>query len=181
MELSTENMIYYDDWYNKLTIQETNVTDYSNALLLLFKTTQDCVTFINTEKITIAKNDFIKDDDGYYYYKHRVSRDCDIIDNIKINSSNNDLKIKYYVNGHYIDMDEILLFLMIYNDCDICIKVLEKPIMDVDVTIQSRKYLIHNNSSIKNMLEKKVLDLKNPQKLLTKKNTYMCGMCGVIM
>lgn len=106
------------------------------------------IIFDNVIKIrsddTSIKTGFTRN--GKYYYEYTFIKDCDIMDNIKVEVSPNiDFAIYYVIGGQVCDFEtatELLLLSAEYHDFKLRILFDTRPHIDIKFTIYSRKYLM---------------------------------------
>jgi len=141
-----QSIIDYDKFMGERNIDNSDtVTNYTDAIELLLMTGADMVAYDTTEKLLLMSIGVLKaDDDGNYYYEHNVSRQVDIISDIKVECPN--VRVSYYIGGQRYDPEETKEFIVacsMYHECKIRITFLEKPTNDLQFNIHYRSYLIN--------------------------------------
>ena len=165
-----QSIIDFDKFMSEKNIVHRNtVTNHTDAVELLVMTGADMVAYQTTEKLLLMSIGVLKaDEDGKYYYEHSVSRQPDIITDIKVECPN--VKVSYYIGGQRYDPEEVKEFIVacsMYHECKIRITFLEKPTNDLEFKIHYRNYLIKPDIR-RNMMYSRVK---------TKTNIYESGMC----
>ena len=170
-----ENVIYYDKFISEKNILHSDtVTNYSDGLIFLLKNkgNTDIITYNQRNKFLLLSIGVLQaDENNNYYYEHTLTKDVDMIDNIRVEPINENIKISYYIGGISYDpniVKEILFFALDYHDFKIRITFLEKPSNDFEFSIYSRAYLLDHGND-KNKITTK--------KIITNTNIYMSGMC----
>ena len=150
---------------------------YSEDTMLLSQQPEDVagITYYSTEHIVYNNVESIKkNSSGQYYYEFRSGRFCDIMDNIKYESSTGlDAKLVFIIGGIEYQQKEFNEFVMIsapYHDFIIQVVFTKKPVLNDEFKINSRHMLL--NSIPRNVLS------KSP--VITMYNKYFDGMCGKI-
>ena len=173
--MEMENVIYYDKFISEKNILHSDtVTNYSDGLIFLLKNKEntDIITYNQRNNFLLLSIGVLQaDENNNYYYEHTLTKDVDMIDNIRVEPINKNIKISYYIGGILYDpniVKEILFFTLDYHDFKIRITFLEKPSNDFDFSIYSRAYLLDHGNN-KNKITTK--------KIITNTNIYMSGMC----
>ena len=173
--MEMENVIYYDKFISgRKILHSDTVTNYSDGLIFLLKNkgNADIITYNQRNKFLLLSIGVLQaDENDNYYYEHTLTKDVDMIDNIRVEPINENIKISYYIGGILYDpniVKEILFFALDYHDFKIRITFLEKPSNDFEFSIYSRAYLLDHGND-KNKITTK--------KIITNTNIYMSGMC----
>lgn len=118
--------------------------NYNGVKLFIEKEKYDGISYNKKLNIELNKKNIIIYG-NLYYYEYKFIKDCDIIDNIKINSDN--VIIKIIIGNLEFDLEEIKEFYFIsINYSSFIIKFIYDEIPDNKViTLSYRKYLINNN------------------------------------
>jgi hypothetical protein len=144
-----------------------------DGLKYLIESKSDVVSY-DTQKNLVLFNVAVLDVDknGDYIYEYLLERQADIIDNIHIVSSNNNVKMKFIIGEE--EYDHINTFLSVvaqYQEFKIKLLFTE-PKIDDKISIYYRNYLLNSD------LRKKITTRGNIIK--TDTNIYTDGMCGRI-
>ena len=166
--------MFYDDFIKSATFSHNDSIDtYSAGIKHLIESKADIVSY-NTQKNLVLFNVAVLEVDmnGDYIYEYSLERKADIIDNIHIVSSNNNVKMKFIIGGD--EYDHINTFLSVVSQYhEFKIKLLfTEPKIDDKISICYRNYLLNSD------LRKKITTRGNIIK--TDTNIYTEGMCGRI-
>ena len=166
--------MFYDDFIKSATFSHNDSIDtYSAGIKHLIESKADIVSY-NTQKNLVLFNVAVLEVDmnGDYIYEYSLERKADIIDNIHIVSSNNNVKMKFIIGGE--EYDHINTFLSVVSQYhEFKIKLLfTEPKIDDKISICYRNYLLNSD------LRKKITTRGNIIK--TDTNIYTEGMCGRI-
>ena len=172
--MSQDITIFYDDFIKSATFSHNDSIDtYSDGIKHLIESKADIVSY-NTQKNLVLFNVAVLevDKNGDYIYEYSLERQADIIDNIHIVSSNNNVKMKFIIGGD--EYDHINTFLSVVSQYhEFKIKLLfTEPKIDDKISICYRNYLLNSD------LRKKITTRGNIIK--TDTNIYTEGMCGRI-
>ena len=164
----------YSDFIKSTTLSHNdNIDTYSDGIKHLIESKADIVSY-NTQKNLVLFNVAVLevDKNGDYIYEYSLERQADIIDNIHIVSSNNNVKMKFIIGGD--EYDHINTFLSVVSQYhEFKIKLLfTEPKIDDKISICYRNYLLNSD------LRKKITTRGNIIKTYT--NIYTDGMCGRI-
>ena len=164
----------YSDFIKSTTVSHNdNIDTYSDGIKHLIESKADIVSY-NTQKNLVLFNVAVLevDKNGDYIYEYSLERQADIIDNIHIVSSNNNVKMKFIIGGD--EYDHINTFLSVVSQYhEFKIKLLfTEPKIDDKISICYRNYLLNSD------LRKKITTRGNIIK--TDTNIYTEGMCGRI-
>ena len=166
-------MLYSDFIKSKIVSHNDNIDTYSDGIKHLIESKADIVSY-NTQKNLVLFNVAVLevDKNGDYIYEYSLERQADIIDNIHIVSSNNNVKMKFIIGGD--EYDHINTFLSVVSQYhEFKIKLLfTEPKIDDKISICYRNYLLNSD------LRKKIKTRGNIIK--TDTNIYTEGMCGRI-
>ena len=162
----------YSDFIKSTTLSHNdNIDTYSDGIKHLIESKADIVSY-NTQKNLVLFNVAVLevDKNGDYILEYSLERQADIIDNIHIVSSNNNVKMKFIIGGE--EYDHINTFLSVVSQYhEFKIKLLfTEPKVDDKISICYRNYLLNND------LRKKIKTRGNIIK--TDTNIYTEGMCG---
>ena len=164
----------YSDFIKSTTLSHNdNIDTYSDGIKHLIESKADIVSY-NTQKNLVLFNVAVLevDKNGDYIYEYSLERQADIIDNIHIVSSNNNVKMKFIIGGK--EYDHINTFLSVvsqYHEFKIKL-IITEPKIDDKISICYRNYLLNSD------LRKKITTRGNIIK--TDTNIYTEGMCGRI-
>ena len=162
--------IFYDDFIKSATFSHNDSIDtYSDGIKHLIESEADIVSY-NTQKNLVLFNVAVLevDKNGDYIYEYSLERQADIIDNIHIVSSNNNVKMKFIIGGE--EYDNINTFLSVvsqYHTFKIKLLITD-PKVDDKISICYRNYLLNND------LRKKIT---KGNIIKTDTNIYTYGMC----
>ena len=167
-------IMLYSDFIKSTTLSHNdNIDTYSDGIKHLIESKADIVSY-NTQKNLVLFNVAVLevDKNGDYIYEYSLERQADIIDNIHIVSSNNNVKMKFIIGGE--EYDHINTFLSVVSQYhEFKIKLLfTEPKIDDKISICYRNYLLNSD------LRKKITTRGNIIK--TDTNIYTEGMCGRI-
>ena len=167
-------IMLYSDFIKSTTLSHNdNIDTYSDGIKHLIESKADIVSY-NTQKNLVLFNVAVLevDKNGDYIYEYSLERQADIIDNIHIVSSNNNVKMKFIIGGD--EYDHINTFLSVVSQYhEFKIKLLfTEPKIDDKISICYRNYLLNSD------LRKKIKTRGNIIK--TDTNIYTEGMCGRI-
>ena len=167
-------IMLYSDFIKSTTLSHNdNIDTYSDGIKHLIESKADIVSY-NTQKNLVLFNVAVLevDKNGDYIYEYSLERQADIIDNIHIVSSNNNVKMKFIIGGD--EYDHINTFLSVvsqYHEFKIKL-IITEPKIDDKISICYRNYLLNSD------LRKKITTRGNIIK--TDTNIYTEGMCGRI-
>jgi SPX domain protein involved in polyphosphate accumulation len=165
-------MLYSDFIKSKIVSHNDNIDTYYDGIKHLIESKADIVSY-NTQKNLLFNVAVLEvDKNGDYIYEYSLERQADIIDNIHIVSSNNNVKMKFIIGEE--EYDHINTFLSVvaqYQEFKIKLLFTE-PKIDDKISICYRNYLLNSD------LRKKITTRGNIIK--TDTNIYTDGMCGRI-
>ena len=143
------DIIDYDDFMsNKNILHNEDINNHFNGLKYLIESKADIISYIKTDIYSTNNVDlFMRDNDNNYIVHVPIIRDCDIIDNIIVNSDC-DIKVQLILGidtYNYDDIKEIILASSSYNEIKIKLIFNKKPNMDDSINIKYRCYLINND------------------------------------
>jgi hypothetical protein len=166
-------MLYSDFIKSKIVSHDDNIDTYYDGIKHLIESKADIVSY-NTQKNLVLFNVAVLevDKNGDYIYEYSLERQADIIDNIHIVSSNNNVKMKFIIGEE--EYDHINTFLSVvaqYQEFKIKLLFTE-PKIDDKISICYKNYLLNTD------LRKKITTTGNIIK--TDTNIYTDGMCGRI-
>ena len=165
-------MLYSDFIKSKIVSHDDNIDTYYDGIKHLIESKADIVSY-NTQKNLLFNVAVLEvDKNGDYIYEYSFERQADIIDNIHIVSSNNNVKMKFIIGEE--EYDHINTFLSVVSQYqEFKIKLLfTEPKIDDKISICYRNYLLNSD------LRKKITTRGNIIK--TDTNIYTDGMCGRI-
>ena len=149
------------------------IDTYSDGIKYLIESNADIVSYTTQKNLVLFNVDVLEvDKNGDYIYEYSLERQADIIDNIHIVSSNNNVKMKFIIGEE--EYDHINTFLSVvaqYQEFKIKLLFTE-PKIDDKISICYRNYLLNSD------LRKKITTRGNIIK--TDTNIYTDGMCGKI-
>ena len=163
-------MLYSDFIKSKIVSHDDNIDTYYDGIKHLIESKADIVSY-NTQKNLVLFNVAVLevDKNGDYIYEYSLERQADIIDNIHIVSSNNNVKMKFIIGEE--EYDHINTFLSVvaqYQEFKIKLLFTEPKVED-KISIYYRNYLLNSD------LRKKITTRGNIIK--TDTNIYTDGMC----
>ncbi len=130
------------------------------------------VRFFVVNKILFSATSFLQvDKNNNYFYEFIPKRDCDIIDNIKIDLLNKNIKITYHIDIQQYDPQDMKEFIIVaspYFDLIIRLTFLEKPTENFEIFVYLRNYIMK--------LRKKL----RMSRLITNSIIYENGVCQKI-
>jgi len=175
--MNTITTINYNEFMKNSTIIHCDTAmNYYNALefFILHKEQIDMVTYNNTNRFLLFSTGILQtDENNNYFFEFTPKRDIDIMDNIKIEPINNNVKITYFIGEIEYDPQIVKEFVIVaasYHEFKIRLTFLEKPTENFEFFIYSRNYIMKNN------IRKKL----RINKLLTNSNIYDQGLCQKI-
>ena len=164
----------YSDFINSTTVCHNDSIDtYSDGIKHLIESGADIVSYTTQKNLVLFNVDVLEvDKNGDYIYEYLLERQADIIDNIHIVSSNNNVKMKFIIGEEEYDhINTFLSVVAIYQEFKIKL-LFTKPKIDDKISIYYRNYLLNTD------LRKKITTRGNIIK--TDTNIYTDGMCGRI-
>jgi hypothetical protein len=166
-------MLYSDFIKSKIVSHDDNIDTYYDGIKHLIESKADIVSY-NTQKNLVLFNVAVLevDKNGDYIYEYLLERQADIIDNIHIVSSNNNVKMKFIIGGE--EYDNINTFLSVvaqYHEFKIKL-IITEPKIDDKISICYRNYLLNSD------LREKITTRGNIIK--TDTNIYTDGMCAKV-
>ena len=165
-------MLYSDFIKSKIVSHNDNIDTALDGIKYLIESEADIVSYTTQKNILFNVDELEVDENGDYIYEYSLERQADIIDNIHIVSSNNNVKMKFIIGGD--EYDHINTFLSVVSQYhEFKIKLLfTEPKIDDKISICYRNYLLNSD------LRKKITTRGNIIK--TDTNIYTEGMCGRI-
>jgi len=164
----------YDFIKEREIIHHQEILSYTEGLTLLIQQpiSVSGVTYYFTEHVSLMNIDVLKIDDiGQYYYEFSPERNCDIVDEIKYESTSDlDAKLTYYIGGIDYPAEEFNEFLFcsaLFNEFKVRITFIRKPTNDNKFKINSRYWVLDSETS----------QLLRRSKVITKYNIYDNGVC----
>ena len=134
---------------------------------------KECAVFV-VNKILFSATSFLQvDKNNNYFYEFIPKRDCDIIDNIKIDLLNKNIKITYHIDIQQYDPQDMKEFIIVaspYFDLIIRLTFLEKPTENFEIFVYLRNYIMELE------LRKKL----RMSRLITNSIIYENGVCQKI-
>ena len=169
------NTINYNEFMKNLTIKHCNTAkNFQNALEYYVQEKINMVTYNTTNKFLLFSAGFLQaDENGNYFYEFIPIRDCDIIDNIKIDPIDKNIKITYHIGRQQYNPQDIKEFIVVaspYNDFRIRLTFLEKPTENFEFFVHLRNYIMDSELRTKLRMSK----------LITDSNIYEYGVCQKI-
>ena len=165
-------MSYSDFIKSKIVSHNDNIDTYFDGIKYLTESEADIVSYTTQKNILFNVDVLEVDENGDYIYEYSLERQADIIDNIHIVSSNNNIKMTFIIGGE--EYDHINTFLSVvsqYHEFKIKL-IITEPKIDDKISICYRNYLLNSD------LRKKITTRGNIIK--TDTNIYTEGMCGRI-
>jgi hypothetical protein len=96
-------MLYSDFIKSKIVSHDDNIDTYYDGIKHLIESKADIVSY-NTQKNLLFNVAVLEvDKNGDYIYEYSLERQADIIDNIHIVSSNNNVKMKFIIGEEEYD------------------------------------------------------------------------------
>ena len=177
---SPQNIIDYVEFMNsKLIVHCEDAKFMTDCYKFLEKTKAegspipDIVTYDMCDKMLLfSAGELHSNNDGQYYYEYKFVPSCDIIDNIRVEVPNTEVKLTCCIGGNEYSPDDIGEFLFIaaqYHSFSVRIAFLTPPNENIELTVYSRAY---------NIIDRKYRTLLTKYKVITNSNTYMSGLCG---
>jgi len=116
-----------------------NITNYYDGLKYLINSKMDIITYDSKIILILYNNNIVnKNSDNNYYYEYELNYDCDIIENIRIETKIK-LYIKYIINNmEYENFDSLLV-----KNKNLKLKIifLNKPLSINEIIIHYKSYL----------------------------------------
>jgi hypothetical protein len=162
----------YSDFINSTTVSHNDSIDtYFDGIKYLIESKADIISY-NTQKNLVLFNVAVLEVDinGDYIYEYSLDRQADVIDNIHIISSNNNVKMKFIIGGEEYDIiNTFIMALSQYHDFKLKL-IITDPKVDDTISICYKTYIL--NSELRKNL------ITNGYKIKTDTNIYGSGMCG---
>ena len=161
-------MLYSDFIKSKIVSHNDNIDTYFDGIKYLTESEADIVSYTTQKNILFNVDVLEVDENGDYIYEYSLERQADIIDNIHIVSSNNNVKMKFIIGGD--EYDHINTFLSVvsqYHEFKIKLLITE-PKLEDKISIWYRNYLL--NSELRENIRKEHI-------IKTDTNIYTTGMC----
>jgi hypothetical protein len=165
--------IKLDEFLSGLEILESEAQNFNDAMkcYIVNADKADIITYDSISRLSLNNIDMLKiNSKGQYYYDFKPDKNCDIINNIRIESPNCQTKKSYVVSGvEYSDakLDTFVITAAPYSEFLVRITFCEKPTADAKVNILIKCYLLS-------------LDCRNTLmklNIITKNNIYSNGVC----
>ena len=162
-----------------LLMKETNIIH--SDTITNFQEGLNFLSPINEQKIMITYNKYVQlinglfgiDETGHSYIEYLLRRKYDIIDNVKIEFNNKNIKINYIIGGVMYDFDtikELITLSTEHNDCFIRITFLKPNDTEPECFMYFKAYLL--SSFYRKMISSCTI--------ITKSNIYNSGYCRPI-
>jgi hypothetical protein len=163
----------YEDVINNLKIEHSDIiTNSIDGLQFLIASQSDGISYNKLRQYLLLNVAVLeKDIDGNYFYEFILSRDGDIFDNFKFESTNKNLKFSYIIGNAIYESDkihELITVAAAYSSLKIRVTFLEKPNIDDEFSISYRVYLLDIDT--RNYLMNNIIK--------TKSNLYKDGVCS---
>jgi hypothetical protein len=168
--------INYDDIINNLKISYSDIiNNMTDGVKFLFESHTDGISYNKTKEFLLFNVAVLeKDNNGYYFHEYSLEREGDIIYNFNFDSTHENVRFHYIIDGYKYEIDELDEFIIVaapYSEIKIRVTFLEELKMDnelkISYYISYKIYLF--NKDIRNFL------INNPIK--TKSNIYTDGIC----
>lgn len=163
----------YEDVMNNLKIEHSDIiTNTIDGLQFLLDSKKDGISYNKLRQFLLLNVAVLeKDTDGNYFYEFILTRDGDIFDNFKFESTNKNLKFNYIIGTTKYEsygMSELITVAASYSSLKVRVIFLEKPNIDDEFSISYRVYLLD-------------IDTRNylmNNSIKTKSNLYRDGVCS---
>ena len=155
----------------KSTNHNDSIETYSDGIKYLIESKSDIVSYNTQKNLTLFNVAVLEvDKKGNYIYEYILERQADIIENIYIISSNDNIKMTFIIGGEEYDyINTFIPILSQYHEFKLKFIFSEKPTMDDKISIYYKNYLIKSD------LRKELIITKG--KTRTDTNIYTDGMC----
>lgn len=170
------NVIDYHEFMKSKKILHSEIVNEKNDIQFLIDNEKeyDGISYDNVERFLIFNTAVLsRDGDCNYYYEYTLERNSEIVDNISVVSlANKRFKLSYNigtVKHEFENITELILIAMQYHPPKLRITFLEKPSLDDEFEIRTRRYLLSE--------EPRKQLARSP--IRTNYLKYMHGMCGV--
>ena len=167
--------IEYKNFLNSNIIHHNDSIDnFTNGLEYLIEKEASIISYNTKKTFQLYNVDVLEVNNNEYSYKYMIERHADIIDNIQVESFNNqfqslNIKLKYIIGG--VEYDNVSTFINIaavYHDFYLKFIFTEKPKVDDIICITYKNYILNDvNRDI----------LMSAYKIQTDTHTYANGMC----
>ena len=169
--------IDYKNFINSNIIHHNDsINNFTDGLEYLIKTNASMISYQTKKTFQLYNVDVLEVENNKhgqsplsYSYKYSIERQSDIIENIKFESLNKNIKLKYVIGG--VEYDNVSTFINIasvYHDFYLKFIFTEKPKVDDTICITYKNYIL--NDVNKNILMR-------AYKIQTDTHTYANGMC----
>ena len=168
-KVSQRSTITLEQFLQDKNILHCDTSDnFLDSLRFLIENKCDIVTYNSSKTFSVQNIDLFEiDGDGNYFYEHSLSRQHDIVDNIRVECPENvQIKLSYIVNGEPYSLDEIDKYVLVsspYSDVKIIFTFSNKfkPNNDYVFRLFMRYYIIQgdlkNNLIAKDVVVRKVI------------------------
>lgn len=109
----TKLTINFPDFYKKLSIYHGKTELDGWEKLTNKDNNKDGMSYDFNTTFMVNKNLLKQDNNGFYYYEYPIKRDADIINNIKITSTNAKIDVKYKIENNLYTQNEINEFIFL--------------------------------------------------------------------
>ena len=167
--------IDYKNFINSNIIHHNDSIDnFTDGLEYMIKTKASIISYNTKKTLQVHNVDVLEVENNIrsplsYSYKYSIERQSDIIENIKFESLNKNIKLKYVIGG--VEYDNVSVFINIasvYHDFYLKFIFTEKPKVDDTICITYKNYILNDvNTNI----------LTTAYKIQTDTHTYANGMC----
>jgi hypothetical protein len=145
------------------------IDTYLDGVRYLIESKADIISYNTQKNLTLFNVGVLEvDKNGNYIYEYSLDRQADVIDNIHIISSKNNVKMKFIIGGEEYDIiNTFIMALSQYHEFKIKL-IFTEPKVEDKISICHRNYLL--NTDLRNNLIKEHI-------IKTDTNIYANGMC----
>lgn len=160
----------YNTFIESKTITHSNTIDnFDDGILFLIESGYDIISYKKCIELSFLNVDMLEYEKNKYVYKYEVKKDVDVINNIILQSTTNDIQMKIIIGNNEYDYtsDTFLLAAMPYSKFRLKFMFSEKPTINDNIIITYTCYLLQNN------MRRTIIS----NKITTNDYTYANGMC----
>ena len=166
-------VMMYDDFIKSKIIKHNDLIDnYQDGRKYLNETDFDIISYNTHQKIKFTDVDVLEvDKNNNYIYTYTFERcNGDVINNIKLVSSNKNIKIIFILGDEeYDNINTYIHILASYHKLQLKFIFTEKPNINDEICLYYRNYLLNDVN---------IYQLVNYQIVETDTNVYLSGMIG---
>ena len=135
----------YSNFINSTTVSHNDSIDtYSDGIKYLIESGADIISYNTQKNLTLFNVAVLEvDKNGNYIYEYSLERQADIINNIHIVSSNNNVIMKFIIGGEkYDNINTFLSVVSQYHEFKIKL-IFTEPKVEDKISICYRNYFIY--------------------------------------